>query len=489
MVAGKIGIRRAGHQAESHRQRTATTITLSEVLNAKCRLDASSYGIDSRAAVKALKCSGLPLKTLYGKDGLCKEAHNAFRFPRIWVGKEHGVPFFSSSDIISIRPSIKGYLSKTQTKNVPKLIVKKWDVLISCSGTIGNVAIACDRLVGSALSQDSLRLRATDYETAGYVSAFLRSRYGRSQLSGSSYGSVVTHIEPDHLTRILIPDLHPIIKTDLGRKMNAAVELRDEANRLIDAADVLLHERLRLPLLSTLLEGKGETGFLSLRDSEIKMRLDGSYHNTKVQAAEKKVKSLDAEISRLDDPCVSKEILAVTKFRKRTYVESGGIPMMSSKQIFQVDPIDVKKLAKGAHQKDLKEISLKENMVVVSCSGTIGRVFIVPAYMNGWTANQHAIRITAADKFNPGYLFTWLNSDYGTCFIKRHSYGSVILEIDRWMLGSVPIPVPDVKYQNEIGDLVMKANELRDEAWRIELNAISELESIIEEKASTSQRS
>ena len=58
------------------------------------------------------------------------------------------------------------------------------------------------------------------------------------------------------------------------------------------------------------------------------------------------------------DRRVTKEIRPITKFRERTYVEKGGIPLLSSKQIFQIDPIDIKRLAKGAHTKDLPEIQL-----------------------------------------------------------------------------------------------------------------------------------
>ena len=119
-------------------------------------------------------------------------------------------------------------------------------------------------------------------------------------------------------------------------------------------------------------------------------------------------------------------------------------------------------------------------MVTVSCSGTIGRVQIIPAYMEGWTANQHATRLVAAKDMSSGYLYAWLSSDYGQRLLKRHSYGSVILEIDRDMIGSVSIPLPPRSIRDRIGDLVLRANDLRDQAWRIERETIEELEALIE---------
>lgn len=462
------------------REGLSTTIGLGEVINAGIRLEASAFNIAARRAVARLKASGLPLVPLYGPAGLCREAHNAFRFKRIYVRDEFGVPFLSSSDIIAMRPEVDRYLSKTRTKRLEELLIRKWDVLISCSGTIGNVSLASDTFAGMALSQDAIRLRAGDPDTAGFVTAFLRSRYGRLQLTQATYGSVVQHIEPEHLKRMLIPDLPLIQRIGIGRAVKNAYELRDEANRLLDDADKLLHARLRLPPLVTLVTHAEGPICNIVRASQLALRFEASFHDPQAEAAERLLNTLDIETTTLEDKRITAEVRPITKFRKRVYVPIGGIPLLSSKQLFQIDPIDVKGLAKGAHTKDLKEIALDENMVCVSCSGTIGRVQLIPRYMTGWAANQHATRIVAANTINPGYLYAWLASDYGTVLIKRHSYGSVILEIDKDMLGSVQIPIPDTAAVNEVGDLVLRANGLRDKAWRLEREAIGRIEEMVD---------
>jgi type I restriction enzyme, S subunit len=464
-------------------EKLSTTIKLSEILNAGVRLEASAFSIEARNAVTALKNSGLQLIPLYGEGGLCQEAHNAFRFKRIYVKSEQGVPFLSSSEIISLRPRIEKCLSSKHTKNLDKLLVQKWDILISCSGTIGNISLASERFAGKALSQHAIRLRTNDADVAGYVTAFLRSQYGRSQLTQSTYGSVIVHIEPKHLERVLIPDLPPIRRIAIGRLMCKAGELRDEANRLLDEADRLLHERLNLPYLKSINPNGGESAIAKIKASQWMGRLEGSFHDPVAIAAEKQLSELSVEVTTVGDSRVTREVRAITKFRKRTYVEKGGIPLLSSKQIFQIDPVDVKRLAKGAHTKDLSEIQLQENMIAVTCSGTIGRVQIIPAYMAKWTANQHANRLLATEGMNPGYLYAWLASDYGHRLITRHSYGSVILEFDRFMLAAVSIPLPELRIRDEIGNLVLKANKLRDEAWRNEQEAITKLENLIMNKS------
>jgi type I restriction enzyme, S subunit len=460
----------------------AAPIHLSEVLSSGLRLEAAAFGIEAHRAVVALEASGIPLVPLYGKDGFCKEAHNAFRFRRIYVEPAYGVPFLSSSDIISMRPEIQHYISRKLTKKLERLLVKQWDVLISRSGTIGNVGLAGMTVAGFALSEDAIRIRLNSPEQAGYVAAFLRGRYGRSQLKGIKYGSVIVHIEPSHLVHILIPDLHPVRLSSIGKLMWEAVELRDEANQLLDHADELLYERLKLSRLPQTVSVHSQIN--SMKASYLNGRFDGFYHDPIAEHAVEELRASKMEIAELGDPRITGEIRPITKFRKRVYVPTGGIPLFSGKQIFQVDPVDVKGLAKGAHTKDLPEIALETGMILVTRSGTIGHVQIIPAYMNRWTANEHSIRCVAAGAMNPGYLYAWLASEYGKKLITRHSYGSVIREIDKDMLASVPVPLADEHTRKEVGDLVMKANNLRNEAWEKERTAITQLEQIVEQGSS-----
>lgn len=467
-------------------EKLSTTIRLSEVIDAGVRLEASAFSIGAHNAVAALQNSGLPLIRLYGEGGLCQEAHNAFRFKRIYVDSENGVPFLSSSDIISLRPKAERYLSRKHTRKLETLLIQKWDVLISRSGTIGNIGLATESHVDQALSEDVIRLRASEPEIAGFITAFLRSRYGHTQLTQATYGSVIVHIELEHLERVLVPDLQPIRQIAIGRLMCKAGELRDEANQLLDKADHLIHERLGLPYLKdTTPEGRQKISVTTITASQLMGRLEGSFHDPVAIAAELKLRELPVEITTVGDPRVTKEIRPITKFRKRTYVDKGGILLLSSKQIFQIDPVDVKRLAKGAHTKDLPEIQLEENMIAITRSGTIGRVQIIPAYMAKWTASEDATRILASKALNPGYLYAWLASDYGHCLINRQSYGSVVVHVDADMFASVPIPLPRASIRNEIGNLVLKANQLRDKAWHNEREAIGKLERLISKQATS----
>lgn len=468
----KVAGARLTSKAKAHLASRSVGVRLGEVMGASLRLEASAYALEARQAVAELQACPHPLKAVLGESGLCQEAHNAFRFARIFVKPENGVPFLSSSDIIGLRPERGRYLSKKHTKRLDDLRIKPWDVLISCSGTIGNVSLASPRMGEWALSQDAIRITAPDRDTAGYIAAFLRTSWGRHQVAGVTYGSVIQHIEPHHLERVLIPDLPAIRRIAIGRAFVDAALKRDEANDKLDAANAQLRAALKLPTLPVPPHGPVIS---TVRAADWGKRLDAAFHNPTARWVEQQLQASGLPVLPLGDKRLTQAINAVTKFRKRVYVPTGGIPLLSSKQLFQVDPIELKGLARGAHTDDMDEIALKPNTIAITCSGTIGRVQIIPAYMNGWAANQHALRVIAADDAHAGYLYAWLASAYGQLLITRYSYGSVILELDRFMVGEIPVPMlPDAE-RKAIATLVLDANRLRDEAWTLEQGALKSL--------------
>ena len=469
------------HQPRWERQDLSDSVALSEVIDAGLRFEASTFNIAARNAREKLARCGYALQPLFGSGGLATEAHNAFRFRRIFVTENHGVPFLPSSEINSVRPRVQRWLSKKLTQRLDHLLIRPNDVLISCSGSIGNIGFAGRRMAGMALSQDAIRVRFADEEVAGYVAAFLRTGFGRLQLQSVTYGSVIVHIEPEHLARVYLPDLAASVRRKIGRTMIEATEKRDEANDLIDAAISKIESVIGIrPFPAIEREANRLSNCVRLR--ELGGRFEGAFHDPVARAVKSSLDESVVDLVPLCDSGFIELIKPITKFRNRTYVENGGIPLLSSKHLFQIDPIDIKRLAKGAHVKDLTEIALAPYMLIVTRSGTIGRIQIIPEYMRGWAANEHATRLVPVDRLRGAYLFAWLSSSYGQRLIRRHSYGSVVQEIDKDMIGAVPVPVVSGDAQREIAGPVLEANRLRDEAWRAEHRVIQDLVGRIEHR-------
>ena len=114
----------------------SSPVRLSEVVEAGFRFEASAFDAKARTARNQIRSYPTGSARLAGLEGLTLEWHNAFRFKRVYVPKETGIPFLSSSDIISLRPAIDRYLSRKLTNKLEELLVREHDVLVSCSGTI-----------------------------------------------------------------------------------------------------------------------------------------------------------------------------------------------------------------------------------------------------------------------------------------------------------------------------------------------------------------
>jgi len=144
------------------------------------------------------------------------------------------------------------------------------------------------------------------------------------------------------------------------------------------------------------------------------------------------------------------------------------------KQIHELDPANKKYLSRKHHRERIeRELALDENMVMITCSGTIGKVTIVPKHWTGWTANQHIIRVVPATPEIAGYLYAFLQSDYGRELITRFTYGSVVDEVDDAHVAQIPVPLlKDAKQQSKIGRLALDANAKRTEAYEAEHDAI-----------------
>ena len=89
--------------------------------------------------------------------------------------------------------------------------------------------------------------------------------------------------------------------------------------------------------------------------------------------------------------------------------------------LHELDPSNKKYLSLSQHGERIeKQLELHENMTLITCSGTIGKVALVGRHWEKWAANQHIIRIVPASENIAGYLNIFLASEYGYHLITRY---------------------------------------------------------------------
>lgn len=452
------------------------SVDLSEVLENDNRLEASVFKVEAKKARELVEQSKYNLKAINGKNGFLTAYHRP-RFRRIFLEKsEYGI--FQPSQITEIKPKPDSYISGLTDVDIEKLRVHKSQILLTCSGTIGNISYVSKTLNNQIFSHDLIRMTSHTETDSGYIYAFLKTNIGQLLIKTNNYGSVISHIEPKHLENILIPNPPEILKKEIHNLVVKSYNLRDESNDLIDEAEKMLIEELKLPPIEDFKPKYFDNG-KSIRNFEVSLsklnnRFDGSYHIPLIDCIKEHLQKYAETVTNIGDKNVSEEIILPGRFA-RTYVEEGqGTLFFGGKELNQLEPSNKKYLSVSVHNNRIeKELKLKENMILVTRSGTIGRINIVPHHWENWVINEHVIRIKPISKDIAGYLYCWLNTEYGEALIKRYTYGSVVDEIDTNHVANIILPLPKNKeIQTKINNLVLEANKKRYEAYVLEQKAI-----------------
>ena len=457
-----------------------TSVNVQEVIDSGFRLKAGVYGIEARQVRKDLERGKWDIVHL--GDKFIEDAFYLGRFKRTYVEKKVGIPFILPSQITEIYPKASKFIAPTTAVDIESTRVEKGQVLLTRSGTIGVVSYVSKTLENQSLSDDVIRIKASEY--SGYVYAYLKSKVGRLLIETNNYGAVIEHIEPAHLNHIPIPNPPPILKQEIHDLIEESFKLRDASNELMDTAQILLKTALQLPSIGAFQERAEQFDKManvlnySVSSSEVIDRLDGSYYVPIVKAIEQHIAKTAKEIVKVGDSRISESIILPYRF-KRVYVdEESGVPFIGGKQIFELDPNNKKYLSLTQHGDRIRdELTLRENMILITCSGTIGKVTIVPKHWEGWTANQHIIRVVPPNDEIAGYLHAWLSSDYAYPLIIRYIHGAVIDEINDEQVSEIAVPLlRDENTQQQINDMVLEANRKRTEAYNLEQAALKVLD-------------
>lgn len=456
-------------------------IRLSEVISSGGRINAEFYDLESKKIRELIKKSPLSKKFLNSEEGFAK-AYYFGRFKRVFVkDQEKGFPIFDPSQMLELDPKPRKHISSKSKVSLEDLKLKRNQILMTRSGTIGKVGLVTEVLEGKIFSDDLFRIDCYNYEDVGYLYAFLKSFIGQKLVTTNNYGSVITHIEPEHLESLQVPYPSSDTKKSISNKIIKSFKLRDEAVELSHQSMNLLSNYLELKPLNKVKINYLEDSIRSFSDklSKIDLRLNASYNLPIIEEIIKILKKSSNLVS-IGDESVSKEVILPGRF-KRIYVDKDhGMPFLGGKDILNYDPDITKYLSKKKHQERMDdELELEENMVLITRSGTIGNVLLVPKFLEGWVASEHIIRIVPCESINPGYIYAFLNSEYGYELIKRFTYGSVVDEIDDRQVKAIPFPLIEESKMKKIGDLMLEANKKRTEAYNLEKGAIKEIESLI----------
>ncbi|WP_334032913.1 methylation-associated defense system restriction endonuclease subunit S MAD5 [Burkholderia gladioli] len=446
------------------------------------RLDCNPYmsgALEARDTLKQLKARKDALSTL--TTGYTGGIYNGPVFARIWVDDpRYGVPFLSNSDMLNADLANLPLLQRryAESKKLAHLELRPGTTLITCSGTIGRMIYVRPDMAGMWSSQHIMKV-VPDPERvpAGYLYAYLSSRYGVPLVVSGTYGAIIQHIEPEHIADLPVPRFDARTEAAIAEKVDAAARARSVAVELLQESRSRLHMRLGLSA-PTPVSALTKPDVTSVSSDTFRDRGDGYYYSAR-----------NAESRRAFDSAGGNRALGdvaevfIPGIFKRLYASDPqfGSPYITGGDVFELAPVSDKFLMKRVAAE--YGLLLKKGMIVVQeagqLGGLIGRSVMVGSYLDRFSCSNNMIRIVPEDDIDGGYLFTLLSSEYGVRLLSREAAGSSIPHTDEQRVKRIQVPWPSRKDREEIGAPAIRARELRDQACVWEQEARDMLEAKI----------
>ena len=172
------------------------------------------------------------------------------------------------------------------------------------------------------------------------------------------------------------------------------------------------------------------------------IRQDAGHYSPALLNARRILEQSGLKLARLGD--VVARVILPNRIPKRIYVEpEAGLPFLQGSHVVHFQPADLKYLSPASHR-NIDMIVIRTGWLLVTRSGTVGRVAICPPEWDGWAASEHIIRIVPDEAKCPsGYLCSFLTSSLGQAQLNANVHGAVVDELTDEQVRNVLVPVPD----------------------------------------------
>lgn len=369
---------------------------------------------------------------------------------------DDGVPFIRGVDMKNgtINFDSITHISESAHQLLWKSEVKPEMVLLSMSGTIGDVAIALKNWKYPINSSQDLAKIDTGWKiNPYYLYCYLRSKFGQNFLMREARGSVQQHVFLSQINKLQIPIL--------GNEFTSLVEkvIKTAHSKLLQSQTLFASAETRLLHSLGLLDYDFDAG--NYVNSNIKPfsasfldsgRLDSEYYQRKYDKLLALCSSKAVYMKRIEE---------IKTFNARglqpEYIENGEVDVINSRHILE-NHLDYDNFEKTTLQKwHLHEKAQveKNDILIYTTGANIGRSQVYLKSDKALASNH--VNILRVEDENPVYVAFVLNSKIGRLQTEQMSAGSAQQELYPKHIAQFYIPFIHKHEQNEISSSVVES--------------------------------
>lgn len=412
-------------------------------------------------------------------------------FSRVFVNDaQHGVPYLSASDTVLANLETGRFLSNKQASELNYLRISKDWILVTCSGTLGNVTFTNSVFENYIATHDLIRMIPNSQKVSkGTLFAFLSSRFGYYQITQTKFGGVVKHINDDQAKDILIPVLPVELQNRVENLIQESASLREVATMLQKEALQLLLDKSKLGAITPFeydyygpgLMARDVSCFTVKKRSITPTTINAFNLSERIRNLKKRIINT-VETRPLSD-CIDDKGLFSTGSFPRVEVKPGyGIELINQRDIF-----DNVVHGKFISKRNVKTSNLVEDdEIIIAGVGTLAesetfcRCVYANEYLKGKLISGEFIRMKTNQDIPSGYLYTWLSSQYGFRLIRNTQAGTKLCRPIPKLLEQIPVPILSSDEMTDIDKIAKAAQNNLAKAAFNELEAISIVEAEID---------
>jgi type I restriction enzyme S subunit len=150
---------------------------------------------------------------------------------------------------------------------------------------------------------------------------------------------------------------------------------------------------------------------------------------------------------------------------KKSYFVEEGYAVYEQKHAIYDQFSEIRYFVDEDKFNEMKRFELKPNDLIMSCSGTMGKVAIVPENVKRGIINQALLKLTPKDFLDVHYLKYWMSSPDFDERIKENTVGAAIKNVASVkVLKQIDVPIAKLEEQKQIVAILDKAFTAIDQA-------------------------
>ena len=397
---------------------------------------------------------------------------------------ESGVPFIRGVNMKKGRISFNDMIFIDETANslLWKSEVKPEMVLLSMSGTIGDVAIASKKWKYPINSnQDIAKIETLGKINPYFLYAFLASKFGQNYLIREARGSVQQHVFLSQMEQFEIP----LFNEKFVQSIQSTIEKSDEfqylAEDLYKNAETILLETIGLKDFEPSTDGVNVKSF---KESFLTSgRLDAEYYQKKYEDIESKILGYKNGADILKN-----QIEYISTGEYTSSYESIGLE--------SVPYIRNNNMKKGHIELDDEyyvnpnNFKTKANIgeILTSRVGTIGLFGVIKAGQENCVYSDNILCFKLKGNYIPEVYAMLFSTELYKLLLEKLAGGSVQPLITQTSIKGLPIPNVEYSIQLKVADLINESFRLKKQSEQLLETAKRAVEIAIEQDEDAAMR-